>query len=322
MADIAIANQATVRGDLEETWGTERAGFSGYKFGVVSCEITPAQELIENPTIRSDFNEGAPAYGKKSASGTLSMVLDYTSLPWFLNLLCGNIAHSGTSGYTHISKISDDMPKSAIIETVFNIGGDLRYSKATGVRINSFGFNVDPVGFLQANMDVMAKDVAIGLSGYSGGTDWSAVDPFDHLQLATADVKIGGSAVGYIMKGTVKVDANLSGDDYRVGSGGARGSLVPGRYKVSGTLTLGLDSTEVLDLVTAGTPTQLEFTWTNGDFSFKCEMNEVYLSKTGPGIKGEGPITFDVNYKAVYDSGDASSIKFTVINDSTGALYE
>ena len=308
--------------------GTSAAGtavlgvISPFKLGVVSADIVPAQDLLENPTIRADFNEGTPAYGKKSASGSLSMVADLKSLPWILEWLTGNRDTTGSSTYEHVHIISDDMPKSAVIETAYNIGGSMRYSKASGCRINSLSFPIDPVGFLQLSMDVAAKDVSIGSNAYSAGsTDWSGNDPIDQLQLAAADVTLDGSAVAYIMKGNVNIACNLNTDDFRVGANATRGSLVPSGYKVSGSLTLGLDNVGVLTLVTAGTPTSLSFEWTNSTHSLLVEMGNVYLSKTGPGIKGPGPITFDVNFKATYDATDTSSIVFTVTNDQAGTIY-
>ena len=326
MSDPAIGTFSTVVVDYEQSWGTAKVTPAGFKVPVQSCAITPAQSLISNPTIRGDFNVSDPALGPISASGSLVKVAEGLSMPWFQKLLCGNLTSAGTTNYTHSSIISTDMPKSAIVETLFNIGGTLKYSTASGVRINSLSIPIDSTGFLTTSYDLMAKTVVPnGASAYSATpTDWTSAtgsSPIDHLQLATAAVMINASPVGYITKGNLSIAANLNGNDYRVGAGGARGSLVPGKYKVSGSLDLALDSVAVLTLITAGTPVALSFKWGTTNNYFMVEVPRAFLQKTGPTLTGDGAVMVTVQFEAAYDATTLSMLKLTTGNQTAGTVY-
>ncbi len=328
MSDPAIGTFSTVTVDYETAWGTVKGSPAGFLIPVNSCTITPAQSLISNPTLRGDFNSGDPALGPISASGSLVKVAEGLSMPWFTKLLTGNLTSSvGPTNFIHSSIISNTMPLSAAIDTKFLIGSTPKYSLATGVRINRLSIPVEPTGFLTTSFDLMAKTVVPGnAAAYSAtATDWTSAtgsSPIDQLQLASAEVKIGGSAVGYISKGSISIDANLNGNDYRVGASGARGSLVPGKHKVSGSLDLALDSAAVLTLITAGGATSLSFKWAaEANNYITVFIPRVFLQKTGPALSSDGAVMVTVQFEASYDSSTTSMLQITTANQTAGGVY-
>lgn len=322
MADPALGTNAVVAIDFEASWGVAKGTPVGKKIAVVSCGIVPAQELLDNPTIRGDFNSSDPASGRKSASGQIVMIPNITVNPWLHKWLTGNLTVTGASDpYTNSSKIAADVAKSCVVEVDYDIGGTHRYARASGVRINRWGIPINFEGFLQYSLDCLGKDVTIETSAYDAtlAPDWSAGSPLDMMQLASADVKLGGSAVGYINSGNIDIAANLFADDYRVGAAGARGSLVPQRHQVTGSLKLVVDSTAVLTLITGSAATSLSFKWTNAaNRTFQLDLPRVFLQKTGPALQ-DGPIMVDVSFRAAYDTGEGTMCKFTTINDQDGA---
>lgn len=341
MSDPAFGQLSKVVVDYESGWNTAKGVPAGFRIAVEQSTLSPAQALIANTSIRGDFNTSDPAFDKKSASGNIVMNVDATSFPWFTKMFCGNLteadwtgtAYSGaSSGYSgisgvdsesHTSLISTDVPLSGIIETSYNIPAGTKYSKAVGCRISKFSFPIDPTGFLKATYEFMAADVVTGDVAYNATpTDWTGGTPLDHLTLASTAVKIGGNPVAYIAKGTFNLDCGLDGNDYRVGAGGTRGSLVPTTYKLTGTLTLVLDSAAVLSLVSAGTPTSLEFTWeTDANDYIKVLVPRVFISKSGPTLKGPGPVQFDCNWTAAYDTSTASMLMITTANKTHNSVY-
>lgn len=323
MADPAIGTGSVLTIDFEASWGVEDTA-DGKKIGFVSESIVGTQELLENPTIRGDFNRNDPANGKQMASGSLVTIPNVTVAPFFQKLFCGANSTSGAGDpYTHVAKIGTTGPASAVIEADVNIGGTHRYKKANGVRINKWTIPIDAAGFAQWTFEMMGKSVAIGSSAYDASlTDWVTGTPLDHLQLASADVEIGGSAVGYIQSGSIDISANLFGDDYRAGGSGVRGSLVPGTHTVTGSLKLVIDSTAVLTLLTAGTATSLSFVWTAGtNRTFTVSVPRCYLQKVQPGISNGGPIFCDAQFQASYDATAASMLVLTTVNDQAGNVY-
>lgn len=300
MGDPAIGNQSIVAVDFEASWGVAKGSPKGRKIAVQECGILPTQSLLTNPNILGDFNPSRPVRGRKAAQGPLNLVPNLQVMPFLQKLLTGTLVKTGTADpWLATSKLGATRPKSAIIETSFDIGGTQKYFRAIGVRINSLTIPISFEGFLQLSMDVMAKDVIPGDTPYDAALDdWTTEDPIEHMQLASAAVKLGGSPVAFIKGGQIQVNANLQGDDYRVGGAGARGSLVPKAYGISGNLQLALDSTAVLTLITSDTPTDLEFAWAvDTDRSERITLPGVLLEKTGPAVK-DGLIDVTVNFQA------------------------
>lgn len=305
MADPALGGNAVVAVDFENGWGTVKGVPVGRKIAVTSCGIVPTQALLDNPNIRGDFNPSDPATGRKAAQGPLNLVPTHEVLPFFQKLLTGTLVKTGAADpWTATSKLGSTMPLSAIVEVDFNIGGTHRYALASGVRINSWTIPISFEGFLAMQLDLMAKDVVVNTTAYDATlNDWSDSSPLDQMQLASADVKLGGAAVAYIRGGQIQISSNLDGEDYRVGGGGARGSLVPKRHTITGNLELAVDSVAVVTLLGAGTPTSLSFKWTTAaNRTWELTLPRVFLEKTGPALQDDGLVKVNVNFRAVYDN--------------------
>lgn len=312
MADPAIGANSVVMVDFEDTWGVVKASPAGKKIALQSNGLVPTQALIDNPNIRGDFNPTDPAVGRKAAQGTMTLVPTLEVLPFIQKLLTGTLVAAGVGDpYTATSKLGSTMPLSAIVETDFDIGGTHRYALAKGVRINSVTIPISFEGFMSMSLDLMAKDLTIETTAYDATpiSDWSDSSPLDHMQLAAAGVKLGGSAVGYIRSGQVQIAANLNGDDYRVGGAGARGSLVPRKHAITGNLDLAVDSVAVVTLLGAGTPTSLSFKWmTAANRTWELTLPRVFIEKTGPSLQSDDIVTVNVNFRAVYDGTATTAV--------------
>ncbi len=324
MADPAFGAKSVVTVDFENGWGTAKGSPAAKKIVVLSNGVTGSQELIENPSMRGDFNSSDSVNGKKAAAGPLTLVPNVDLLPFFVKLLTGGLTTTGASDpFQHVGKIGSTTPLSAVLETSWDIGGTARYSLASGVRISKWSIPFAVDNFLQMSFDLMGKDVAVGSATYgAAGVDWTTGSPLENLQLASADVKIGGSAVGYVVSGQIDIDTGLFGDDYRVGGGGTRGSLVPGRHKVTGNLKLALDNVAVLTLITGGAASSLDLKWTAGtNRTLQLLVPRIMIQKTQPTLQGDGPIMVDCQFRGSYDGTALSSIVFTVTNGTAGTVY-
>ena len=310
MADPAFGTKSTVAMDFEQSWGVDKATPDGKKVGVISNGLVGAQELIDNPTIRGDFNSVDPFNGRKSAAGDIALVPNIEVIPFVQKWLTGTLVETGAGpNYVLTSKLGSTTPPSAVVETSFDIGGSARYSKASGVRLARVGIPFTVDGPLQMTLGTMGKDVVVGSTPYDASlTDWSDGAYFENLLLAAADVKIGGASVGFVQSGQIDIDAALFGDDYRVGGGGSRGSLVPGRYRISGTVKLVLDSVAVLALLT-GSASSLSLKWSQSVAAyFSLTLPRIFIQKTGPVLANDGPVVVDAQFRAVYNTSDATSL--------------
>lgn len=328
MADPASGGNVIFTFDWEASWGVPRTGGSinGRRMGLVSNSLVGAQELEKNPTLRGDYNPAAPSLGVKSASGSMPHVLTYVTAPFWFEALFGNRTFSVDH---HTSTLQNTMPRSFICEKAITIGGTPKYPFAYGVRINKMSIPIAPNGFLQAAIDVMAKDDIVNSSAYDASlVDWHSHTPFTQMMLAAADLKIGvgggaSAAVGYIRSGNIDFTSNLDGDDYRAGATGARGSLVAQTFDVGGTLKVVLDTVDVLNLMTvAGTECELDVKWTHSvGKTLRVQVHKLQFSKTTPSITGPGKIEVDANFMGYYDSVASTSATVTTYNDQADAVY-
>lgn len=324
MPDPALGTNAVVAIDLEASWGTPKGLTEGRKIAVLSNGITGSQELLDNPNLGGDFNPRDATSGKKAASGSLVFVPNITMLPLILDWLTNSRATSGVGDpYTHVFKLGSAVPKSCVIETDFLVGSSHKFALASGCRINRLTIPIDAAGFLQMSADVLAKDVNIGDVAYDSTlTDWTLASPFEHLQLASADVMVDASPIGYVLGGSININANLYADDYRVGAGGARGSLVPGRHAIDGSLRIALDSTAVIALLAGGGAHALSFKWTAAtNRSFHLDLPRVIFQKTQPTLNDAGPVIVEAQFRASKDPIEATAFKATVVNDQAGSAY-
>lgn len=324
MSDPALGTNAVVAIDFEQSWGTAKGSPDGRKIAVLSNGMTGTQEMLDNPNLGGDFNPRDATSGKKAASGSLVFVPNITMLPLILDWLTNSIASTGSADpYTHVFKLGSAVPKSCVLETDFLVGASHKFAIASGVRINRLTIPIDAAGFLQMSADLIAKDVLVGDTAYDASlTDWTLATPFEHLQLASADVKLDTVAIGYVLGGSINVNANLYADDYRVGAGGARGSLVPGRHSIDGSLRIALDNTAVMAMLAGGAAHALSFKWTcTTNRTFQLDLPRVIFQKTQPTLNDAGPVIVEAQFRASKDSGEATAFKATVVNDQAGTVY-
>lgn len=329
MSDPALGTNAVVAFDTEQSWGVAKAVPVGKKLSVLSNSITGTQEQLENPSMGGDFNPLDATAGKKAASGAIVFIPTVTMFPAIWDLLTGAATSTGSADpYAHVYKLTANMPKSAVIETDFLIGVTHKYQLASGCRINRLSIPIEPVGFMQCTADIIAKNVVVCDTPYDATlTDWALGTPLDHLQLATADVMLGDTlgtvaAVGYIIGGTLDINANLYADDYRVGAGGSRGSLVPGRHTVGGSLKMCLDSVAVMTLMAGGTAHALTLKWTTAtNRTVLIELPRVIFQISQPALTDAGPVIVDAQFRCSKDGTVGSSIRVTITNDQAGTVY-
>lgn len=315
MADPAIATSAVCALGVESSWGTPATDTK--KIPIVSESITGSQSLIDNPSIRGDFNPVDPALGKKVAGGSLVLIPGTKLLGLLAKWLTGNSTPSGAGPYVHVSKLENDIPPGMSFEAGIDIGGVMRYVRAVGLRINTFSLDFSSDGFFQVSIDTLGKNVSIDTASLDASpTDWLSDTPLDHLKIASAEIEFGGGVTTAVQKGSIQIAANLMGDDYRVGGGGSRGSLLPGLYTISGTLTFAVESTALLATLDSNAATAFRVKWASDvNTYFEIDLGRVFLDRVQPTIQGPGLITVDANFRGVYNTSDGTALTLTTGND-------
>lgn len=324
MADPALGTNSVVAIDFEQTWGTEKGSKKGRKLSVLKNSMTGTRDQIENPSMGGDYNPLDAISGLQQAGGQLVLIPTVVNFAFLAEWFCGNRTTTGVADpYTHVSKLSTDTQKSCVLETDINVGGTHKFIKANGVRINKWTIPIQPAGFCQSTIDLLAKSVAVGDTAYDAALDdWALDSPLEYMQLAAADLQVDGVAVGYIAGGSIELSANLHGDDRRVAQDGARGSLVPKRHTIGGTLDIVLDDAAIITLLAGGAVHALQLKFTVGtNRTVLLELPRIKMPITQPTLENDGPIQLSVPFKAAKDSVTGTSIRFTTVNDKAAADY-
>ena len=309
MGDPAVGNNSVVVVDFEQSWGVAKASPTGRRISVVECSIVPTRPLLQNPSLRASFNPAKPYLGQPKSQGPITLIPNVQVWPFFQKLMTGTLVKGGVADpFTGTSALGSTMPKSAIVEASLDIGGTLKYARATGVRINGWTIPIAFEGPLQVSLDAMAKTVTYEDTPYDATPDdWTVEDQADQMHLISGFIKIAGATVGYVKGGQLQGAANLQ-DDFRAAVLG-RGSLVPKTHGLNGNLQLALESEAVLDFVTAGGATDLEFLWqvaTNRSINVKYH---VQMEITGPPVK-DGLIDVPVNFQGFEDPLTGKAVEF------------
>ncbi len=326
MGDPAIGLFSQFVVDYENGWGTDKGSPAGFMVAMrPGSGMKPTQARTPNETFRGDYNKNVPFLDKIDAAGKLSMYPTIKTLPWFIKWQTGGLTTTGSADpWAHTTKTTNVTPLSAVVQHSIGLA-TTEYWKFNGVRVNTMTIPFGPVGGLALDFDVKGKVGAVSTTNYNASpTDWRVGAPLDQLMLAAADVKIDGSAVGYIASGTITVNNNLGADDYRSGGAATRGSLVPSdSQSVEVSMRLCMDSSAVRTLIQQQTPIALDLKWiaqASPSHFFRIEIPVLYLGRDGV-IPDSGAVMADVKGMAAFDATVASQIRYSFQNDQAGTVY-
>lgn len=331
---------------LETTFGTVPTlgtNNKGLLVPYVSENVRKTQNMIESKAISNSRNARRPGRGNFAVEGDIKTELN----PWMYWLFAytfGNFAtkdslnatinvnsaDTGTPPYTHTFKI-DFLPVGFTLEKKFyglgtpSTGGYHQYS---GCRINKFEFSFGSDGFVDATFSLLGKDLTIANASISPSDTNDLVyehKPWDVFELASADVKVGGSSVGYISKMQCTIENVLEGTLYAVGGAGLRKAIPEGIVKVTGKMTVlfgdttGADAKALLTTIFNGTESSIDLTFKRGtgDGSAGNETMRIYLpdvifTADAPVCSGAGGVLAEIPFTAFYYS-DASGTTAEVV---------
>ncbi len=299
---------------FESTFGTTPTTGTVHRLPFNKNALTSKQNLIESNTITGTRNPVPPALGQIDVAGSIEVPLDVRNIGVWLALLYGapvttDVA-KGTS-YKHVFTIPDTMP-SASIEKGFS---DLNtYAMSTGCKISKFSVDAQ-VG----NNEITAKLDIMGASEVINNTSIGAsITPFSILRFNNfnAAVMEGGTALGIARKVSLDLDNGLDGDTYCLNGSGARGDILEGIVKPTGSIEVLFENTDLLNKAIKGTETSLQLTFTTGAFSLAFLLPQVLLERTTPAIDGPKGVALTMNYRAYETTNtENTSMQATLIND-------
>lgn len=320
----AVGANSTLTFQRETTYGTDPGSPTGFKIAVgQGAGVSASQALIYSELLAGDPNYRDPVLGKKDAAGSFSCYLGNTMFPHVARMALGDWSTSGSTNYIHVCKIKAGSLTSWTTEVNFNLSAATQYLKSNGVIATSFKISGGAEGYPKCDVGVIAKANALsGTALYSSPTDLTADGGMNAGQLASADVKIGGSAFDALLSFSVDVEHNHYKDDFRMGQSLARSTVPRGMAKVTGTITAMFQDLTLYNILTGGAASSLDLKYSSGANNYvRIYVPRAFFSRKDPVLNSDGPITLSADFQGVYDNTAQTSFQIDIGNQTVGTTY-
>lgn len=296
----------------------------------IACTETLAKTktLDDVDEVRSDPNPQDPTPGPTDLAGDINLAPNLTNLPFFLAFHTNNMpTPSGGGPYLYDGAYLSGALKTIMMEKGYlELGAGAQYEQLTGIANKSLSADFGASGLLKFRLGCQGMN-ASALSGtpYDAAVDdWETGSKLHHAMIAASGAKIGGAPVDYVLTGSFNNERNIVLEDRPVGAAGVLASLPGGKIMCSGTMKCRFASTAVLSMIQSGDPTSLELIWTipgGLGYYLSLKWGRIFPEYTSPKKSQDGLLELSFNWKAAFDSGDASAFRWKVSNDKAAAEY-
>ena len=295
----------------ENVYGQDPTSPNGQKLYLKTFEITKTQDKEDDETLSAGRGVLEPIDGSVDVGGSLTANLSGQSLGVMIKHLLGSVATTGSGPYSHVFTIGD-LPIGLTLELDNgpSLAGPNRYVKYNGCRVASASFTFADKGFIECSFTMMGAD------GVKSSTPLDAtLTDYGHKAFAAFSAVLleGGSAFASAKTITLNIDNDLEGDSYVVGGQGKRQSLAEGRCKVTGQLTVLLNTAgqALVNKGLDGTETSLKITVKEGnglgtEDNASCEflVQQLKYSKVVPGVTGPSGREASLDFSAYLNAAD------------------
>lgn len=216
----------------------------------------------------------------------------------------------GGTWATNVLKAGTTRRSFSILRKFGDVGFDKPYLLFSGVEIASMDFKVSPDKIATCSFDTVAKTQAAPSANAPTGATFPATaviaSPMDAF---TGTIKEGGSTIGVVSNLSFKLDNGVE-RRFVIGS---KDSILPqiGRSNLTGSITVWFESAAMLEKFINETQSSLEFTLTAGAKTLTFLFPAIKYTGGKPDVSGDGSITLEMPFQAVYDATEATNIKVT-----------
>lgn len=281
------------------------------QFPCFALNIDAATGLQADSVLSANARRNAadPYQSVARVEGQVRVPLETVHLGWWLGMLFGPPATTGSGNYTHVFKSGGTTQPTRSIEKAFP---DIsRYEVASGVRANTLEIGVAPDGAAQATIGLLCLS---GTHGGSSGAGTPTVTTFTRLHSTQGNIKRGGSDLAGVTASTLRFSNGLAPVP-TVGSGLAIGGIDIGEATGGGSVTLRFANHTLEALARAGTATTLEVSYTiDSNTSLTLLYPRIFLEPTSAAVEGPGGISRTYNFIAADDASATSLLTVTYKN--------
>lgn len=290
---------------LETVYGTTPATPAMATIRHTGCSLGLEKDSMQSEELRSDRQIADFRMGQNKVGGGIdcevSTDLQFTTLLEALTM--------GT-WTTNVLKAGVTRRSFSVLRKFGDVGFDKPYLLFAGVEVASAEFKVTPDKIATCSFDTVAKTQAAPSATAPTGTTYPATavaaSPMDAF---TGVIKEGGSTIGVVSAVSFKLENGIE-RRFVIGS---KDTILPqvGRSNVTGSITCYFESAAMLEKFINETSSSLEFTLTAGVKTLTFLLPSIKYTGGKPDVQGEGAITLEMPFQAVYDATETTNIKIT-----------
>lgn len=277
--------RSQLAGAFETTYGMPPA--SGYiKFPFVSSGLGSEQGLVASDLLGLGRDPADPLRDVINADGDVVVPVDLRNFGHWLKLLFGLPTTTGTAGnYVHTFASGGWVLPSMAVE----IGQPEvpSYSLLAGLRANTLAITMQRSGPVNATISCIAQGETKAAASAAGSPSEAVLERFVQFQGA---IKRDSAALANVVGASFTYSNNLDRVE-TIRADGKIDGADPSMATMTGNLDCRFADTTLLDLAIAGTPVELEFSWTIAAAKkLVVTVHRVFLPKPRISITGPGGV--------------------------------
>lgn len=259
-----------------------------------------SKETFESNNLRSDRQVSQFSHGNKQVGGDASAELLYGAFDDLIEaVLCGtwtaNVLKAGV------------LRRSFTVERNFeDIGVYLRYS---GTHVSSWNFNVSTSGIITTSFTFVGRDQADAATPITGAT-YAAQPVTSPFTSAKAVIEEGGAPLALATSFDFTIDNGIEAL-FVIGSDE---SITPSikKSRVTCNATMLFTSTAMLNKFVNETASSFVITLEDAQGNaLEVKMSNIKYNSGQPDVNGDGPISLQMSFVALFDGTDGSQVVLT-----------
>lgn len=296
---IATGSRHDMSYVAESTYGTTPTNPTMIPLRHTGTTLGLTKDAIESEELRQDRHIAHFRHGNKGVTGDINFELSYGAFDDFIEaVMCGtwstNVLKAGTTSRSFtIERHHEDISE---------------YIRSTGCAINTMSLSIAPNSMVTGSFGIIGQNTVVTASAISGASDGTENTnaPFDSFS-GTINENDQASAI------VTALELNISNgmeQQYVVGSSTI---IQPALAKstVSGSITVFLEDSDLIDKFVSETASDLDFTLTDGTNTYAFDMPNVKYNTGNPEVAGPGAVTVTMDFIALYDSSQATNLQIT-----------
>jgi len=290
---------------------------AGFDIPFNSFGVAGRQSLTTPSTITGTRNPVAPIRGNRDVGGQIVVPVDATAFWYWLQMMFGDPATTGTDPYVHTFDIGSTQP-SYSMEAQFTDLGTPLYFRYLGCKVSGWSMNLGGDGELTTSLDVVGASESKETSSFDGSPTSLSLDRLDNFEASIAE---GGGSLTNATEVSFTVNFGLDTGLYVIGGSGVRGSLPEGIVGVTGNIKTLFEDASLLDKAIGATESSIVITIEkSASLTMDIAFNEIQYERNSPDIPGPQGLLVDLNFQGYYDDhADASAVVVALTNGDAHA---